>query len=160
MDLDHIAVWVMKKDLVPTGDGPTAVIRIANAPLIAASHESLDVVGPEAEMAVCHGVDVLLHLEACIQIPFCPVELNRAVTQEIHFPCVRAVCSLSTDDGVLLVLDGAKVKQGFVELGQSGQAICAQIHVMEFEFHDVPCVWVLVCLLDHRHHYTVIHWQK
>ena len=38
----------------------------------------------------------------------------------------------------IYAFDGAEVKQCFVELGQPGQAIGAQIHVMEFEFHDVP----------------------
>jgi hypothetical protein len=89
-------------------------------------------------VTVRHGVDELLHLEARIQIALCPMKLNGSVAQEIHFPRVGAVCTLCADDCVLFVFDRSQVKQCFVELGQPGQAIGAQIHVMEFEFHDVP----------------------
>src|SRR5882757_1458279 len=76
MDLDDVAVGVGDEHLVPSRDGPLAVVGIANTQFIAATHEAPDVVRTEAVMALGHRIDELLHLEAGIDVALGPVELG------------------------------------------------------------------------------------
>lgn len=136
MNLDDVTIRVVQEDLVPTRNGPAAVIRVTNAKLIALAHEALDVIGAEAEVTVTHGVDELLHLEARIKVPLRPVELDIPVGQKVHLARVGAVITLTANDGVSLVVDGAQVKQRFVELRQPRQVVRADVHVVKLELHS------------------------
>jgi hypothetical protein len=62
MDFDHVTVWVMQKYLMPSGDGPASVVRVAKAKLVTFAHEALDVIGAKTKMTMPHGIDELLHL--------------------------------------------------------------------------------------------------
>lgn len=87
-------------------------------------------------MAVTHGIDELLHFEACFQITLGPMELDVAIGQKVNLACVRTIITLSTDNGVRLIGNCSKLKQCFVELGQSGQVVGANVHVVKLEFHS------------------------
>ncbi len=64
------------------------------------------------------------------------MELDISVCQKVNFPCVRPVIPLTTDHRVSVVGDRAQFKQCLVELGQSGQVVSANVHVMKLEFHS------------------------
>ena len=63
------------------------------------------------------------------------MELDISVCQKVNFPCVRPVIPLTTDHRVSVVGDRAQFKQCLVELGQSGQVVSANVHVMKLELH-------------------------
>src|ERR1700730_17641056 len=138
MDLDDVAVGVGDEHLVPSCDGPLAVVGIANSQFVAATHEAPDVVGAEAVMALRHRIDELLHLEAGLDVALGPVELGGAVGQEVHVAAVAVTRALRIHPCVLLVADRAEVEQLLIELRQTRQIVGAEIEVMELEFHDCP----------------------
>lgn len=63
------------------------------------------------------------------------MELNVAICQEVHFSCVSAIFTNAAYHGVLLVCNRAQIKKRFVELAQSRQVVCTDVHVMELEIH-------------------------
>lgn len=130
-----MSIRVVKKDLMPSGNSPAAVIGIAESHFIALSHEALNVIRTETEVTMPHRVDELLHLEASFQVTLGPVKFDVTIGQKVHFPCVSSIFTLTTNDGVSFVVNCTQVKQGLVELGQAGQVIGADVHVMELEIH-------------------------
>jgi hypothetical protein len=138
MHFDAMAVWVVQKDLVPAGDGPTAVIGVTDAERITFAHKALDVVSPEAEVAMTHGVDELLHLEAGFQVAFRPVKFDVAIREEINLACVGPILTFTADDGVIRVIDCSQIKERLVKLSQSGQIVGTDVHVVELEIHGNP----------------------
>jgi hypothetical protein len=66
------------------------------------------------------------------------VEFNGPVSQKVDISAVARSRSLHIDARVLLISDGAQIKQGLIELGESWEAVGTQIHVVEFEIHDDP----------------------
>jgi hypothetical protein len=70
-----------------------------------------------------HWVDELLHFEASLQIALRPMELDVAIGQEINFACIRTIVTLSANNGMFVIRNRSKLKQCFVELGQSGQVV-------------------------------------
>lgn len=138
MNFDHVAIWVMQKNLMPTGNSPAAVVGVADAELIALAHEPLDVVRAEAEMSMPHRVHELLHLKSGLQVAFRPVKFNVSIGQEVDLSGVGAILAIATDDGVRLVIDRSQLEQRLVELGEPGQVVSTQVHVMELEIHVEP----------------------
>jgi hypothetical protein len=63
------------------------------------------------------------------------VKFNVSVGQEIDFAGVGAIRAIAADDRVFHVADCSQIEKCFVELGQPGQVVRAQVHVMEFEIH-------------------------
>ena len=57
----------------------------------------------------------------------CDSTVNRA--------SVRPILASRADHGVFFVFDGPEIEKCLVKLGQSRQAVRAQIHVMKLEFH-------------------------
>jgi hypothetical protein len=137
MHFDAMAVWVIQKNLMPAGDGPAAVVGVTDAECITFAHKALDVVSPEAEVAMTHGVDELFHLEAGFKVPFRPVKFDVAIREEINFACVGSILTFTADDGVVSIVDGSQIKQGFVKLCQARQVIGTDIHVVKLEIHSV-----------------------
>ena len=115
----------MEKDLVPAGDRPAAVIGVWDPLFIEFTHEALDVVSAEAEMPARHRVDVLLHLEARIYIPFGPMKFNGAITQEVDVAVVTRRFALVVNPCVFGIVDRPEVEELLIKLGQLGQTICA-----------------------------------
>jgi len=66
---------------MPSGDGPATVVRIFDAELITAAHETLDVIGAEAKVTVPHGVYVFFILN--------PVSRSRSDQWNSMSPSVR-----------------------------------------------------------------------
>lgn len=120
---------------MPAGNCPAAIVRVTNATLIASTHETLDVIGAKAKVATRHRIDELLHLESGIEIAFGPVEFDGAVCKEVNRASVRPILASRADHGVFFVFDGPEIEKCLVKLGQSRQAVSAQIHVMKLEFH-------------------------
>lgn len=120
---------------MPSGDGPATVVRIFDAELITAAHETLDVIGAEAKVTVTHGVYVFFHLEPGFQVSLRPMELNVTIREEVHFSGVGTVFPDTTHNCVLLVGDRTQFKKRFVELGQTRQIVGTDVHVMELEIH-------------------------
>jgi hypothetical protein len=114
MHLNHIAIRILQKYLVPTRYGPATIVRVPNTELIQFPHEPFDVIGTETEMAMPHRIHKLLHLETGIQITLSPVKLDGAIGQKIHITGVGAILSLATDNRVFFVLDGSQIKQRLV----------------------------------------------
>lgn len=71
---------------LPPGNGPLAVVGMANSQPVAATHQALDVVRAEATVAFRHPIDELLHLEAGIDVALCPMELYGAIGEEFTLP--------------------------------------------------------------------------
>lgn len=115
MNLYDLAVWVLKENLIPPRYRPAAIIRITDTEFIAAAHESLDVICPEAEMSVAHRVYELLHFKASVEITLGPVKFNVAVGEEVDFASVSSVVALAADNSVLIIGDGTEFEQLFVE---------------------------------------------
>jgi hypothetical protein len=136
MDFDNVAIGVVQEDLVPTGDSPAAVVRIADTHGVALAHETLNVIGAEAEVAMTHGVDELLHLVARVEVALGPVELDVTVGQEVDFAGVGPVITLAADYRVCIVGDGPQLEQRLVELCEPRQVIRAEVHVMKLELHS------------------------
>jgi hypothetical protein len=136
MDFDAMTIWVIQKHLVPARNGPAAVIFVTNAQGIALAHKALNVVCSEAEVTVTHGVHKLLHLETSFQIALGPMKLDVAIGQKVDFACVSTVFTLTADDVVLCICDGAQLKQGLIKLGQSWQVVGTNVHVVKLEFHS------------------------
>src|ERR1700693_5658665 len=63
------------------------------------------------------------------------MKFDRAVGEEIHLARIAIGRTLVIHTRVLFVVDRPKVEQRPVELGQSGQTIRAQIHVVKLELH-------------------------
>ena len=101
MNFDAMAIWVVQEHLIPAGDRPAPIVSVFDSEFITAAHKALDVIGSEAEVAVTHGIHVLFHLEACFKVALRPVELNVAISQEIHLSCVSTIFSDATHHGVL-----------------------------------------------------------
>jgi hypothetical protein len=107
VDFDDIPVWILKEDLVPTGDGPTPVVRIPNAKLIALFHKTFDIIGSKAIVASCHRIDELAHFEASIKITFGPVKFNIPISKEVHCAIISVNCTMLVNPRVLFVVDCA-----------------------------------------------------
>jgi hypothetical protein len=135
VDLDNVAIRVLQEDLIPTGDRPAAIVGIADAQLVAPTHETLDVVSAETKVAMPHRIDGLLHLEAGIQVALGPMELDVAIREEVYLARIGAIVAFSTDYGMLIVGNGTQLEQIFIKIGQSGEIVGAKIHVVEFELH-------------------------
>lgn len=135
VNFDNMTIRVMQEHLVPTWDSPATIVRISQPHLIASAHEAFDVVRTEAEVTTPHWIDKLLHLEASVKVPFRPMELDIAIGQKVHSACVRAIRTISTDDGVICIVDGAKLEERLVELGQPRQVVRADVHVVKLEVH-------------------------
>lgn len=131
-----MSIWVIQKHLMPTRNGPAAVIFITNTQGIALAHKALNVVSTEAEVAVSHGVHKLLHLETSFQISFGPMKLDVAIGQKVNFACVSTIFTLTADDVVLCICDRAQLEQGLIKLGQSWQVVGTNVHVVKLEFHS------------------------
>ncbi len=130
-----MTVRVIQEHLVPARNSPASVVRVADIQLIAAAHESLDVIGAEAKVTMAHRVDEFLHLETGFQVSLRPMKLDVTIGQKVNFAGVGPVLALSADDGVLGIGDRTQAEQGLVEIGQPGQVIGANVHVVKLEIH-------------------------
>ena len=63
VDFDDVPVRVCQENLVPASNGPLAVIGIANAQLVTATHETPDVVRAEAVVPFAIGLTNCLILK-------------------------------------------------------------------------------------------------
>lgn len=137
MNFDDVTIRVMQENLMPARDGPATIVGVADTQFVASAHEALNVIGTEAKVTVTHRVDELLHLVAGVEIALGPMELNVTVGQKVDFAGVGTVISLSADHRMRLIADGAQLKQCFVELRQTGQVVCTEVHMVELELHSV-----------------------
>jgi hypothetical protein len=64
------------------------------------------------------------------------MELDVAISQKVNFARVSTIITLTTDNGVRVIGNCSKFKQCFIELGQSGQVVGANVHVVKLEFHS------------------------
>ena len=131
MHLYDVAVRVMKKDLIPARHGPGAIVGIGDLLLFQAALEGLDVVGPEAEMALVERVDEMLHAEAEIDVPAREVEFDGAIGHEVDIAAIsRGITGVDT-----LVVDGSQFEDGSIEFGEALHILGAQVHVVILDLH-------------------------
>jgi hypothetical protein len=135
MNFDAMPIWVMEKHLVPSRNGPAAVVGILQPECVTFAHKSFNVICAKTEVAMAHGVHKLLHLEAGFQVSFGPVEFDVTVRQKVDFAGVSPVITFTADNGVLVIADRPKFKKCFVKLGQPGQVVRANVHVVKLECH-------------------------
>lgn len=64
------------------------------------------------------------------------MKFDISIGQKIDLAGVRAVFTLSTNDCVILISNCSQLKQCLVKLGQSGQVVGANVHVMKLEVHS------------------------
>lgn len=136
MDFDHVSIGVLQEHLVPTCNCPLAIVGVLDSKLIALAHEAFDVVRTEAKVPTRHRIDDLVHLEAGVYVALSPMELDGTVVQKVDLAVVPGAVAARINPSVFFVFDRAEIKQRLIELGEPGQAVSAQIQVMELEIHD------------------------
>ena len=82
MDLDDVALRIIKEDLVPAAHGPGAVVRIGNTLLAETLPKRGDIIGPESNVSALQRIDRLLRAKADEEVLLRQVELGGAVLKK------------------------------------------------------------------------------
>lgn len=94
MYLNHVALGVVEKDLVPLFCEGSPVVRVRNPVVVQKGFECFDVVGSERNVTAFHRVDHLAIFERNVQVSFGEMHLHIPVCRKPYMAAISCILCL------------------------------------------------------------------
>src|SRR5690606_33772583 len=131
MNLDDVAIRIVKEDLLPAVHRPSAIIRKRDALFLEPLLEGLDVVRSKSDMASLQRVDGVSGPKGAVQVSFGQVQLHVPVRHEADLSRIP----LRGHAGGVELRILLELEDVTVELSHGGNVARRQIDMVQFQFH-------------------------
>ncbi len=138
MNLDDIALGILKEHLVPFFGKGRSIVGIGDAVVVQQFLESRNIIGSEGNMPAFNRIDGLTVFECHTKIYLGQMHLHMTICGKTDLAALAAVFGLIRS-GEVLDRDVVQPEDVRVEMMQALHVLRDIVDVVEFQFHDL-CV--------------------